>query len=274
MKRNLSAIKNMGWALAIIICLLALFVALIIAAVLPYSGPIERGGVQLNELESKQEEQHEQQMEQILGELRTLPESGDAGQSYIDGLTFLCDSSVIGLRDYALLAGGTATTQVWGSTAGNIPADSFAECLIRYQAEGVEITPAEAAAKAQPARLVIVLGADGLDSVDQDTFVEGYVALIRSIQQSSPNTVILVCSISSVTTGYSGVDRVNANTIRTVNEWIKTVCMRTGVYYCDSAYAVNDRAGWLDGDYAAVNGKSLNTAGLQKFLEYLRTHAV
>lgn len=274
MKRNLSAIKNMGWALAIILCLLALFVALIIAAVLPYSGPIERGGVQLNELESKQEEQQRQQMEQILGELRTLPESGDAGQSYIDGLTFLCDSSVIGLRDYALLAGGTATTQVWGSTAGNIPADSFAECLIRYQAEGVEITPAEAAAKAQPSRLVIVLGADGLDSVDQDTFVEGYVAMIRSIQQASPNTVIIVCSISSVTTGYSGVDRVNANTIRTVNEWIKTVCMRTGVYYCDSAYAVNDRAGWLDGDYAAVNGKALNTAGLQKFMEYLRTHAV
>ncbi len=275
MKRNLSAIKNMGWALAIIICLLALFVALIIAAVLPYSGPIERGGVQLNELESKQEEeQQQQQMEQILGELRTLPESGDAGQSYIDGLTFLCDSSVIGLRDYALLAGGTATTQVWGSTAGNIPANSFADCLIRYQAEGVEITPAEAAAKAQPSRLVVVLGADGLDSVDQETFVEGYVSLIRSIQQASPNTVIIVCSLSSVTTSYSGVDGVNANTIRTVNDWIKTVCMRTGVYFCDSAYAVNDRAGWLDGDYAAVNGKALNTAGLQKILEYLRTHAV
>jgi len=274
MKGNLSAIKNMGWALAIIVCLIALFVALIIAAVLPYSGPIERGGVQLNELESKQEEQQQQQMEQILGELRTLPESGDAGQSYIDGLTFLCDSSVIGLRDYALLAGGTATTQVWGSTAGNIAANSFADCLIRYQAEGVEITPAEAAAKAQPSRLVVVLGSDGLDSVDEDTFVEGYVSLIRSIQQASPNTVILVCSVSSVTTSYSGVDGVNANTIRTVNEWIKTVCMRTGVYFCDSAYAVNDRAGWLDGDYAAVNGKALNTAGLQKFLEYLRTHAV
>ena len=38
-------------------------------------------------------------------------------------------------------------------------------------------------------------------------------------------------------------------------------------------YAVNDRAGWLDGDYAAVNGRALNTAGIQKFLEYLRTHA-
>lgn len=274
MKRNLSAIKNMGWALAIILCLLTLFVALIIAAVLPYSGPIERGAVQLNQLESRPEEVTEQKEEIILSELRTLPESMDAGQGYIDGLTFLCDSSVIGLRDYALLAGGTATTQVWGSTAGNIPSNSFESCKIRYQAEGVEISPAEAAAKDQPSRLVVVLGSDGLDSVDEDTFVEGYVSLIRSIQQSSPNTVIIVCSISSVTTNYAGVDGANANTIRTVNEWIKTVCMRTGVYYCDSAYAVNDRAGWLDGDYAAVNGKALNTAGIQKFLEYLRTHAL
>lgn len=274
MKRNLSAIKNMGWALAIILCLLTLFVALIIAAVLPYSGPIERGAVQLNQLESRPEEVTEQKEEIILSELRMLPESMDAGQGYIDGLTFLCDSSVIGLRDYALLAGGTATTQVWGSTAGNIPSNSFDSCKIRYQAEGVEISPAEAAAKDQPSRLVVVLGSDGLDSVDEDTFVEGYVSLIRSIQQSSPNTVIIVCSISSVTTNYAGVDGVNANTIRTVNEWIKTVCMRTGVYYCDSAYAVNDRAGWLDGDYAAVNGKALNTAGIQKFLEYLRTHAL
>lgn len=274
MKRNLSVMKNMVWALSIILCLLVLFVALIIAAALPYSGPIQRGGVQLNELDSEPAEEVQQKEEIILSELRTLPESQDAGQGYIDGLTFLCDSSVIGLRDYALLSGGTATTQVWGSTAGNIPSNSFADCRIRYQAEGVEISPAEAAAKAQPSRLVVVLGADGLDSVDEETFVEGYVSLLKSIKEASPNTVIIVCSMSSVTTSYNGVDGVNANTIRTVNEWIRTVCMRTGVYYCDTAYAVNDRAGWLDVDYAAVNGKALNTAGIQKFLEYLRTHAV
>ena len=99
MKRNLSVMKNMAWALAIILCLLVLFVALIIAAALPYSGPIQRGGVQLNELHSEPEAQIQQKEEIILSELRTLPESGDAGQGYIDGLTFLCDSSVIGLRD-------------------------------------------------------------------------------------------------------------------------------------------------------------------------------
>ena len=112
MKRNLSVMKNMGWALAIILCLLVLFVALIIAAALPYSGPIQRGGVQLNELDSEPTEVVQQKEEISLSELRTLPESQDAGQGYIDGLTFLCDSSVIGLRDYALLAGGTATNPI------------------------------------------------------------------------------------------------------------------------------------------------------------------
>ena len=273
MKHNLTGIKNLVWAGAIVLTLLTLFVALIIAAVLPYSGPIQRGGVQLNETETINADSPLAESQEPLGELLTLGESGDAGQSYIDGLTFLCDSSVIGLRDYALLAGGTATTQVWGSTAGNIPARSLADCRIRYQAEGVEITPAEAAAKAVPARLVIILGSDGLDSVDQDTFVEGYVSLIRSIQETSPGTQIAVCSVSSVTTSYAGVDGVDANTIKTVNGWIRTVCMRTGVYFCDVASAVNDRAGWLDADYASANGKALNTAGLTKILEYLRTHA-
>ena len=275
MKRNLSAIKNLGWAMAILLCLLVLFVALIVAAVLPGPAELERGGVQLNELDSRPAEQPSQTEDpETLGELRTVPESTDAGQGYIDGLTFLVDSSAIGLRDYALLTGGTATTQVWGSTAGNIPAGNLADFRIRYQAEGTEISPIEAAAKAQPARLVIILGTDGLDNVDESSFVEGYVSLIKGIQQASPNTVILVCSVSSVATSYSGVDGVNANTIKTVNGWIRTVCMRTGVYFCDTASAVNDRAGWLDVDYAAANGKSLNTAGLQRILEYLRTHAV
>ena len=275
MKRNLSSIKNLGWAMAILLCLLVLFVALIVAAVLPGPAELERGGVQLNELDSRPAEQPSQTEEpETLGELRTVPESTDAGQGYIDGLTFLVDSSAIGLRDYALLTGGTATTQVWGSTAGNIPSGNLADFRIRYQAEGTEISPIEAAAKAQPARLVIILGTDGLDNVDESSFVEGYVSLIKGIQQASPNTVILVCSVSSVATSYSGVDGVNANTIKTVNGWIRTVCMRTGVYFCDTASAVNDRAGWLDVDYAAANGKSLNTAGLQRILEYLRTHAV
>lgn len=273
MNNKLNSIKNLIWAGAILICLLALFVALIIAAASPYKGPIERGGVQLNQIRESASEEEEAEVLDPNAALYTLGESQDAGQGYIDGLTFLCDSSAIGLRDYAILSGGTTTSQVWGSAAGNIPVRSFTDCTIRYQAEGTDITPAAAAAKAKPARLVMILGADGLDGMDEQTFVDGYESLIRSIQEASPNTQIIVCSISSVTVGYNGTDGVNANVIRNVQDWIKAVCVRTGAYYCDSGSAVNDGAGWLDSDYASANGKALNSAGLQKILEYLRTHA-
>ena len=274
MNNKLNSIKNLIWAGAILVCLLALFVALIIAAASPYQGPIERGGVQLNRrADAPAAEAEADNQAEGSGSLYTLGESQDAGQGYIDSLTFLCDSSAIGLRDYAILSGGTATTQVWGSAAGNVSARNFTDFTIRYQAEGTDLTPAQAAAKAQPARLVMILGADGLDGMDEQSFVDGYAALIRSIQEASPNTQIIVCSISSVTTGYNGTDGVNANVIRSVNEWIQAVCVRTGAWYCDTASAVNDRAGWLDSEYASANGKALNSAGLQKILEYLRTHA-
>jgi hypothetical protein len=274
MNNKLNSIKNLIWAGAILICLLALFVALIIAAASPYKGPIERGGVQLNQRsESAAPEGETDNLTQENTALYALGESQDAGQGYIDSLTFLCDSSAIGLRDYAILSGGTATAQVWGSAAGNVSARNFTDFTIRYQAEGTDLTPAQAAAKAQPARLVMILGTDGLDAIDQDSFVDGYESLIRGIQEASPNTQIIVCTVSSVTTGYGGTDGVNANVIRSVNEWIRAVCMRTGVYYCNSASSVNDGAGWLDGNYASANGKALNSAGLQKILEYLRTHA-
>ena len=275
MKRNLSAIKNIGWALGILLCLLALFVALVVAAILPGPEELDRGGVDLNNLDLRPANQSSQTVEEEpLGDLLVLGESADAGQGYIDGLTFLVDSSAIGLRDYALLSGGTGTSQVWGSSAGNIPAGDLLNCRIRFPEDGTEISPIEAASRTQPSRLVIILGSDGLDDVDEERFVQGYVDLIKGIRLASPNTVIIVCSVSSVGTSYSGVDGVNANTIRTVNTWIQTVCRRTGAYYCDSASAVNDRAGWLDVSYAAVNGKSLNSAGLQRILEYLRSHAI
>ena len=111
MKGNLSSFKNMAWAAAILLCLLALFVALIIAAATPYKGPIQRGGVQLNELQASPSLSPElQELIAPDGELKTVPETADAGQNYVDGLTFLCDSSIIGLRDYGILSGGIART--------------------------------------------------------------------------------------------------------------------------------------------------------------------
>ena len=275
MKRNLSAIKNMGWAAAILLCLLMLFIALVIAAFTRYSGPIERGGVLLGaEATEAPAESEELQLQTSTGELMQLGETEDAGQGYIDGLTFLCDSSMIGIRDYGLLSGGQGTVQVWGSSAGNIPASELAECTIRYPGDGSEISAVSAAMIAKPSRLIMVLGSDGVTNIDEDSFVQGYSDLIRGIREVSPYTVIVCCSVSSVTAGYTGADGLNPTTIKTVNDWIRRVCTETGCYFADTASSVDDKANWLMTDFASANGKALNSAGINQVLMYLRTHAV
>ena len=114
-------IKNAGWVLCIGICLLAVAVGLIIASVNRYSGDSFSGSAELS-AESVKDSENVTELTQGTGggTLLTLPETSDAGQEYIDKLTFLCDSSFIGVRDYGLLSGGTGTYQVWGTSSGSL----------------------------------------------------------------------------------------------------------------------------------------------------------
>ena len=282
--RKLNAYKNIGWAAGIVLCLLALFVALLISIFTRYSGPKERGGVQLGTAESSgfatgpasqdgiDGGQAAAPLQSGNGQLNAVPESQDGGQSYVDSLTFLVDSSLIGLRDYGILADGTSTTQVWGSIEGNIPADTLDTCSIRYPNDGSVITAAQAAMIAKPSRLVICAGSDGLAQVDKETFIAKYTQLLRDLQSASPDTVIMVCSLPSVVPGYDGVDQLSSYLVGEANDYIRQVCVDTGVYYLDAGSSVRDTSGSLMNEYAGPNGKTLNSAGLNVILSYLRTH--
>lgn len=282
---KLTVIKNIIWAVAIVLCLLILLVGLIFGAATKYYGddeypvlyfgdarPDEEKPARSDEQE-QEEEAPSQAAQQADGTLTILAETKDAGQEYLDSLTFLCDSALVGIRDYGLLSGGIGTTQVWGSAAGNIPAANIAECMIKYPNDGSEISAANAAMIAKPETLIISLGADGLAAISREDFIYNYTLLILGIRASSPQTTIVCCSLSSVISGYSGVDDLSAVEIGDANEWIRQVCTDTGAYFLDVAEAVNE-SGYLLNKYASPNGKTLNTKGLEEVLKYIRTHAV
>lgn len=275
MKRSLFAIKNLIWLIGIFLSLGVMFVALIIAAVTGYSGPIQRGGPILGVGEAwKQAEQQAAAAQSAPGgELIILGETKDGGQSYLDSLTLLVDSNLIGLRSYRILEELSQSAQVWGSHSEDIPADAL-DTIALEMSDGSLVSPAQAVQTRPPHILVISLGADGLVGVEKDRFIAGYEGLIRSIREVDPQLPIVVCSLSSVTVTYSGVSGLTPNNIREANEWIRQVCMNTGVYYCDAAAAVNDTAGWLMSDYASINGKTLNSSGIKAVLDYLCTHMV
>ena len=279
MRSKLNTFKNLAWALGIGVTLLALLLGLLFAAFTRYGGEMERPQVQLGEHKTESGEPvsaaaPDAPVQTATGSLITLTETKDAGQGYIDSLTFLCDSATVGLRDYGLLSGGLSNTQVWGSPSGSLPVSQLADCLIRYPSDGSQISPANAAMVSKPAILVISVGQDGLAAVDQQGFVQNYEALIQSIRAASPGTVIVCCSITNLGPSYAGADGLTRDGISWANDWIQQVCKETGAYFCDVASEMRDSTNVLDASYTSANGKTLNSAGLNTWLGYLRTHAV
>ena len=119
-----------------------------------------------------------------------------------------------------------------------------------------------------------ILGQDGLMGVDKETFIANYESLVMGIREKSPGTYIVCCSVTSVGANYAGADGLTRDAINWANDYIQEVCIDTGAYFCDVAHDMRDSTSVLDGSYASSNGKTLNTAGLNAFLQYLRTHMV
>lgn len=275
MSSKWTVIKNLVWAVSILVCLLAVVVGLVVASVNRYSGD---GIVSSTELKSESVKENSNVVQLTPGEtggaLLTLPETNDAGMTYIDKLTFLCDSSFVGVRDYGLLSGGTDTYQVWATETGSLPIGSIMEKNIIYPSDGSEISISDAAMIAKPPVLVVCVGQDGLNNVDEAAFKNSYSSLIQTIKSSSPDTVIICCSITSVINNYTGADNLTTIMISDANDWIKDVCQNNGVYFAESGKSVGDGTGSVLTSYLSTNGKTLNSSGISQVLQYLREHAL
>ena len=281
MNNGLSGIKNIIWALAIVVALAAVLVGLIITMVLGFGGQRQDGTLYLGEgsgLFSGGSAGHSDSSSGVDGGLDTgamaLPGSQDTGLEYLFNLTFLCDDSFAAVGSFGANFGSTASAQVWLPAGGSLPAANAAGTRIIYPNDGTEKTPADAAGLYQPARLVIYLGGDSLGSADRDSFIAGYSSLVKGIQSASPETRIICCSIGSVTAAYTGTDGLTASLVAQANQWIQQVCADTGVYYADLGAILNDTSGALSAEYAATDGRSISAAGISKIMEYFRMHGI
>ena len=202
-----------------------------------------------------------------------LGETEDAGQEYIDKLTFLGDSTTYGLKYYEVLSGGKNTTQVWTPASGTLTLYNYATATIVFPEDGQEISIVDAVTRKQPEYLVITLGVNGVAEMDEDWFKQDYTALVQSIQAASPDTKIICNSIYPVENDYEHINSINNTNIPQANEWIKAVAEATGCKYADSASVLKAEDGSLREDYGNGDGIHLTADGFNAVLEYLRTHA-
>ena len=266
---RITGLKNILWAIGIVICLIALFVGFVFSAVTPYHGDPDPRTPDLNAVKEQNSATDVAALNFVEpdGMLHALGETKDAGADYLSSSVFLTDSVMISLRDFSLTGG-----DVWSSNSGTLSMERIDSWGVLYS-DGSRISPVDACMIAKPKLLFIAVGSDGLASVTQQQFISGYEKLIRDIQSVSPDTKIVCCSVSPVAEGYPSLDGLTSDMANEASEWVRTVCLDTGVYFADTASAV--RAGVdLNPKFADANGKTLNSAGLQAVLGYLRTHAV
>jgi len=277
MNNGLSGIKNILWALSIVVALAAVLIGLVVTMVTRFSGPRQDGVMNLGGSAKLEDEllsaPADNGTAQEADGVKTLPNSQDTGLEYLFNLTFLCDNSLSQVSSYGANFGSTASSQVWLPSGGSLPAANAASTKIIYPQDGSEKTPADAAGLYQPSRLILYLGGDSLANTTAESFVSGYTALIQDIQRTSPQTTIICCSLASVSAGYTGSDGLNQELVAQANQWIRQVCGSTGVYFADLAALFNDN-GVLSDSYAAADGKSINSEGISKMMEYFRMHGV
>ncbi|HIV21235.1 MAG TPA: hypothetical protein IAC81_04530 [Candidatus Scatomorpha stercorigallinarum] len=284
-KNNLNALY-LVWAVAIVACLLVVLFSLLFASLTAGSGvdittapPSAEGEGPAPDGPSAPAQEGDTPASAAPGpEIDTssaalLGETEDAGQAYIDRLTFLGDSTTNGLKEYGVLSGGTATTQVWTPASGTLTLYLWNAASIVYPETGAEMTIADAVETKKPEYLVITLGVNGVAELEEDAFKIYYTDIINCVKEASPSTRIICNSIYPVENDYEHIDQISNEKINTANGWILDVAEATGTRYADSCSVLKAADGSLREELGNGDGLHLNADGYNAVLEYLRTHA-
>ena len=275
MKNKLSGLHNILWAIGILAAGLALLVGLVVSMSARYEGERLSGTMTLGEgVQREKRGSSDSGLDAApVGELMALPEIKKVPLDEVLTTTFLCDKTLLGLRSYIETYGDGAIPSIWTDNGSGFYAAKGAESQIVF-VDGSLVTPSNAAMITKPRKMVLYLGGDGLADTTEQDFISGYVALINSIREASPNTVLICCSISSVSSNYQGGDGLTPELIAKANAWIRQICIQTGVWYADLASLLNDSSGYLSDAYLMPDGRSIAAAGIAIVVDYFRFHGV
>lgn len=273
MKNRASNMRNLLWAVGILLCLVAMLVGLIFAMSQKNTGNRADGTLVLGHIErgEKPVDVDLAGLESTTGKLIPVPETKKGNLEDVFGMTFLIDKTLSGLRNYVTNYGDGVNAQIWTDDGSGLMAKNAAESPIVF-VDGSLITPSNAAMVTRPRSVVLFLGGDGLADTTEQEFVDGYTRLINSIREASPDTNIIVCSIGSISSNYQGGDGLSPQLIASANAWIRQICTNTGAYYADIASIVNDEYGFLSDEFLTPDGRSIAAAGIALIVDYFRHH--
>ena len=215
--------------------------------------------------------------EPVCAEVGTiLPETADAGRSYVDETLFIGDSNT---ARYLLFANETGTA--FTSLNNNIGVVSMGVGSItslkceKFKGSSAMYTVPDAVAMLKPKRIIICYGTNNLSgsSTDATNYIKTYLQGLQAIQTAWPYCDIIVSAIPPL-------DRQRENTNLTMtqvdayNAALVQMCEENGFKFLNSAEVLRDDAtGWAKKDYTLSDGVHLSKEAVTAYFTYVRTHA-
>lgn len=215
--------------------------------------------------------------EPVCAEVGTiLPETADAGRSYVDETLFIGDSNT---ARYLLYANETGTA--FTSLNNNIGVVSMGVGSItslkceKFRGSSAMYTVPDAVAMLKPKRIIICYGTNNLSgsSTDATNYIKTYLQGLQAIQTAWPYCDIIVSAIPPL-------DRQRENTNLTMtqvdayNAALVQMCEENGFKFLNSAEVLRDDAtGWAKKDYTLSDGVHLSKEAVTAYFTYVRTHA-
>ena len=215
--------------------------------------------------------------EPVFAEVGTiLPETADAGRSYVDETLFIGDSNT---ARYLLYANETGTA--FTSLNNNIGVVSMGVGSItslkceKFKGSSAMYTVPDAVAMLKPKRIIICYGTNNLSgsSTDATNYIKTYLQGLQAIQTAWPYCDIIVSAIPPL-------DRQRENTNLTMtqvdayNAALVQMCEENGFKFLNSAEVLRDDAtGWAKKDYTLSDGVHLSKEAVTAYFTYVRTHA-
>ena len=206
------------------------------------------------------------------GSAAALAETEDAGAEYVDGIFFLGDKALSALKDEEMLTGADARKQVWVPDGGRLTLQELDTTTYRSPVTGNNAPPADIAQVNTPDVIIIFPSPDNANLVTQEELTESYAALISAIQDKSPETKIILSAITPLAASYEFED-LTTEMIEEINSWIAAAAESAGVRYLDAYTGLLNPQGYLSEEYHDGDAMHLNAAGMEAWLEYVRTHA-
>lgn len=205
-----------------------------------------------------------------------LPETADAGRSYVDETLFIGDSNT---ARYLLYANETGTA--FTSLNNNIGVVSMGVGSItslkceKFKGSSAMYTVPDAVAMLKPKRIIICYGTNNLSgsSTDATNYIKTYLQGLQAIQTAWPYCDIIVSAIPPL-------DKQRENTNLTMtqvdayNAALVQMCEENGFKFLNSAEILRDDAtGWAKKDYTLSDGVHLSKEAVTAYFTYVRTHA-